>query len=118
MAWVCPSCGFKENHDSSIRCLCGHEISPDEERNYSKTEGVLDAESESGSHSTWEYFIAGFFISFFAGFAYLLFDFFDSSRFSWTGLLIVFMICLFIGFVASLYGHKFIRFLLELIIRS
>ena len=115
MAWVCPSCGLGDNHDSSVRCLCGYEISLDEERNYSRLERALDSDSASGSDWTWGHFFVGFLISFCVGFMYILFDFFDSRIFSWPGLLIAFMICLGIGFWAGLFGQKFIQFLLELI---
>jgi len=98
--------------------LCGHENNPDEEHNYSKMEGAPDTEPEPGSRWTWRHFIAGSFISFFLGFIYLLFDFFDSSRFFWPGLLTAFLISLIIGFLTGLGGKKFIRFLVELILRS
>ena len=110
MAWVCPSCGFNDNHDSFIRCLCGHEISMDDERKFSKSQGILETELQSASDWTWEHFVAGFLISFFVSFIYyVLFDF------SLVGLLITFIICLFIGFLAGLYGGKVISFLFELI---
>ncbi len=59
----------------------------------------------------------GFLIFFFVGFIYVLFDFFDSTIFSWSGILIDFMICLVIGVLAGFFGQRFIRFLLELVSR-
>jgi hypothetical protein len=108
MAWVCPSCGFNDNHDSSVRCLCGYEISMGEERNYLKREGILDTEPGSASHWTWEHFVVGFLVSFFVGFISSIFGF------SWLGLLTLFIICLFIGFLAGLYGERVINLLFEL----
>jgi len=115
MGWVCPSCGFDHNHDSCIRCSCGYEIVVGEERNYTKRDGALDTEHELASYWTGEHFIAGFLISFFIGFIWILFDFFDSSRFSWSWLGIAFVISLGVGFFAGVLGRKFIQFLFELI---
>lgn len=108
MTWVCPSCGFKGNDDSTIRCLCGYEITLDEERKYSK----------ASLHWTWRDFLLGFFISFSFVFMLFLFNFFDTRSFFWSGFPMAFVVCLAIGILAGLTGEKFIQFLLELIFRS
>ena len=118
MPWICPSCGFSDNHDSTVRCLCGHEIFIDEEPIYLKSGGSVDTKPESVSNWTWEHFVAGFLISFLVGFIHILFDFFDSNRFSWSGFGTVFIICLGIGLLAGFFGQKFIQFLLELITKA
>ena len=41
MAWTCPSCGFKENEDSILRCPCGYELTLPEDRNYDNVGGAL-----------------------------------------------------------------------------
>jgi hypothetical protein len=41
MAWTCPSCGFEENEDSILRCPCGYELTPPEDRNYDNVGGAL-----------------------------------------------------------------------------
>ena len=41
MAWICPSCNFEENNDTSVRCSCGHEVLDTEEPNYTKPGGAL-----------------------------------------------------------------------------
>jgi hypothetical protein len=41
MAWTCPSCGFEENEDSILRCPCGYELTPPEDRNYDYVGGAL-----------------------------------------------------------------------------
>jgi hypothetical protein len=109
MAWVCPSCGFDDNQDSSARCLCGYEISMGEEGKYSKGDAISDTKPESASHRFWEHFVVGFLVCFFVGFMSSLFVS------SWLALLIGFIICLFVGFLAGLYGEKVIKFLFELI---
>jgi len=98
--------------------LCGQEISIDEEHIYFGREGSFYKKPESASSWTWEHFVAGFLISFLFGFIHILFDFVTSSRFSWSALGTVFMICLGIGVLAGFFAHKFIQFLLELIIKA
>ena len=41
MAWICPSCNFEENNETSVRCSCGYEVSYNEEPNYTKLGGWL-----------------------------------------------------------------------------
>ena len=43
MAWKCPSCGFDQNEDSVVRCVCGYELPPVEyqNQNYDRVGGLL-----------------------------------------------------------------------------
>jgi hypothetical protein len=43
MAWKCPSCGFDQNEDSVVRCVCGYELPPVEyqNQNYERVGGLL-----------------------------------------------------------------------------
>ena len=41
MSWQCPSCGFNENDDETLRCSCGHENIVYDAPNYNKIDGGL-----------------------------------------------------------------------------
>lgn len=41
MSWECPSCGFKNNDESILRCSCGYELTISEAPNYNKIGGAL-----------------------------------------------------------------------------
>ncbi len=41
MSWDCPSCGFKKNDESVLRCSCGYELPGNEAPNYNKIGGAL-----------------------------------------------------------------------------
>lgn len=46
MSWKCPVCGNPENLDESLRCVCDHEIKPDEIEKYRVEPGVIEIYSE------------------------------------------------------------------------
>jgi hypothetical protein len=104
MPWVCPSCGFDGNDDSIVRCICGYELTADQERN----------DPKPARRWAWKHFIAGFLISFFFISMDFLFDFLGSKTFLGSEYLAAFMISLVIGVWTGFFGGKFVRFLLEL----